>query len=438
MHRREETILYKNLLQELLQKEGFSLPKYSTARDGASHMPIFSSVVEIEGKSFVGDVARSKKQAEVNAAKVALDQLKKRFNARSKSATSLPPGFSTGFSVEEHLQLASLQSESITIMNSEQGKPLSVQVSYVRINEDRAGKTQEDKSRVEDDSSTLPVATILKDDQGPHSSNEIMINDIGHSNWPATSRHKPGFEVATEKEDHVEDTLSEVGSSSPSTPSDSSDRLIEDMNSEFPTGQPTCSLLSNRVRVYRCKPDMTLPEGATLLPFSDDMWVAVMLSGSNHEGENLEDGFMDEIGSSSVNVAAIHQDDHVKHSPRKIMVNGNDYIDNLASSLDNLDVEVSTKEEDRVESILFEDCKASPCTASNFSKQPTADVASEISAAETTCSLLQNRVQVYPRKPGTVLPEGASVLPFSDDMWVAVSLDLSNHEMQSRSDVLFS
>ncbi|KAJ6792267.1 double-stranded RNA-binding protein 1-like [Iris pallida] len=391
-------------------------------------MPIFSSIVEIEGESFVGDVARSKKQAEMNAAKVAWDQLKKRFNARSKSATRLPPGFSAGLSVEEHLRLASLQSESISIKNLEQGKPLSVPVSYVKINEDRAGKNQEEKSRVEDDSSTLPVSTILKDDQGAQSSNGIMVNGIVRSKRPPISHHKSDFEVATEKEDHEKDTLSEVGSSSSSTPSDSSNPPIEDMISSFPTGQITSSLQSNRVRVYHRKPDMRFPKGATLLPFSDDMWVAVMLDGSNHEGKKLEDDLKDENDSSSVTVAAIHQDYHLKPSSREIMVNGNDHTYNLASSLHNLDMDVSTKKEDRLENILFEDWKPSSYPASNFSDHPTADVDSEFSAAQTTCSLHLNRVLVYPRKRGMVLPKGASVLPFSDDTWVAVSLDLSNHE----------
>ena len=59
------------MLQELATKKGISLPKYKTASNGASHMPSFSSTIEIGGSSFIGDVANSKKQAEMNAAKVA-------------------------------------------------------------------------------------------------------------------------------------------------------------------------------------------------------------------------------------------------------------------------------------------------------------------------------------------------------------------------------
>ena len=70
--------LYKNLLQELVQKEGFSLPVYNTNRFGEVHVPIFVSTVEIEGEVFKGHEERTKKQAEMNAAKIAYTSLKER------------------------------------------------------------------------------------------------------------------------------------------------------------------------------------------------------------------------------------------------------------------------------------------------------------------------------------------------------------------------
>ncbi|XP_027924994.1 double-stranded RNA-binding protein 1-like isoform X3 [Vigna unguiculata] len=68
--------LYKNLLQELAQKEGFRLPIYTTNKNGEAHMPIFVSQVEVEGALFTGQKAKSKKQAEMSAAKVAYMALK--------------------------------------------------------------------------------------------------------------------------------------------------------------------------------------------------------------------------------------------------------------------------------------------------------------------------------------------------------------------------
>jgi len=69
--------MYKNLLQELIQKEGgLQLPVYSTAKSGEAHRPTFTSQVEIEGKVYTGQESKTKKQAEMSAAKVAYTTLK--------------------------------------------------------------------------------------------------------------------------------------------------------------------------------------------------------------------------------------------------------------------------------------------------------------------------------------------------------------------------
>ncbi|KAK7268880.1 hypothetical protein RIF29_21589 [Crotalaria pallida] len=74
----DQTGLYKNLLQELVQKEGLRLPSYNTNKYGEAHMPIFVSQVEIQGEKFTGQEAKSKKQAEMSAAKVAYLTMKDR------------------------------------------------------------------------------------------------------------------------------------------------------------------------------------------------------------------------------------------------------------------------------------------------------------------------------------------------------------------------
>lgn len=65
-------------MQELVQKEGIPLPIYSTNIKGESHVPVFVSTVEIEGQIFIGEEAKTKKNAEINAAKVAYNTLKER------------------------------------------------------------------------------------------------------------------------------------------------------------------------------------------------------------------------------------------------------------------------------------------------------------------------------------------------------------------------
>ena len=44
------------------------------------------------------------------------------------------------------------------------------------------------------------------------------------------------------------------------------------------------------------------------------------------------------------------------------------------------------------------------------------------------CYMLTNRIQVYPRNTDMAIPEGATMLPFSDNAWVAVSLPYCNND----------
>lgn len=72
----DETGVCKNLLQETAQRAGIRLPTYTTIRSGPGHLPLFTSSVEIAGMSFAGEPAKTKKQAEKNAAMAAWASLK--------------------------------------------------------------------------------------------------------------------------------------------------------------------------------------------------------------------------------------------------------------------------------------------------------------------------------------------------------------------------
>lgn len=67
-----ESGLCKNLLQEFAQKHGYPLPQYKSVRQGEEHSLVFSSTVEIAGVSYSGGCAKSKKEAEIKAARTAL------------------------------------------------------------------------------------------------------------------------------------------------------------------------------------------------------------------------------------------------------------------------------------------------------------------------------------------------------------------------------
>jgi len=54
------------------------LPTYWTDKSGEAHAPNFVSKVEIEGEIFTGQGAKTKKQAEMSAAKIAYTALQQR------------------------------------------------------------------------------------------------------------------------------------------------------------------------------------------------------------------------------------------------------------------------------------------------------------------------------------------------------------------------
>ncbi|KAM0935972.1 putative double-stranded RNA-binding domain-containing protein [Dioscorea sansibarensis] len=72
----DETGVYKNLLQETAHRAGLKLPVYTTVRSGPGHQPVFTCNVELAGMSFNGEPAKTKKQAEKNAAMAAWSALK--------------------------------------------------------------------------------------------------------------------------------------------------------------------------------------------------------------------------------------------------------------------------------------------------------------------------------------------------------------------------
>ncbi|KAL2549590.1 Double-stranded RNA-binding protein 2 [Forsythia ovata] len=86
----DETGVYKNLLQEVSQRVGSSLPAYTTFRSGLGHLPVFTGTVELAGVIFTGEPAKNKKQAEKNAAMSAwlsLKSLVQQFESSSSEKT---------------------------------------------------------------------------------------------------------------------------------------------------------------------------------------------------------------------------------------------------------------------------------------------------------------------------------------------------------------
>ncbi|KAG0474612.1 hypothetical protein HPP92_014298 [Vanilla planifolia] len=83
----DETGVYKNLLQEVAQRVGAPLPSYTTVHSGYGHRAMFSCTVELAEILFTGEPAKSKKQAEKNAAMASWNSLKQLARQEASSAT---------------------------------------------------------------------------------------------------------------------------------------------------------------------------------------------------------------------------------------------------------------------------------------------------------------------------------------------------------------
>ncbi|XP_047181239.1 double-stranded RNA-binding protein 1-like [Vigna umbellata] len=218
------TGLYKNLLQELTQKEGFRLPIYSTNINGEAHMPLFVSQVEVEGVLFTGQEAKSKKQAEMSAAKVAYMALKEH-KGKSDKSSSFP------FSNYE-------------------------------------GQV----SKFSPDHSESNVVFCLKHDANPTSSVGLgLVTSSEHSTDTlknvSTSGNTNGYtKVSTLSNDNSSPSLS--GSS----------KMVSETSDKSSTAVYTTSSCIKKIVVYSRKTNVEIDDDGTMLPISDDKWVAYSYS----------------------------------------------------------------------------------------------------------------------------------------------------------------
>ncbi|KAB2021266.1 hypothetical protein ERO13_D07G118900v2 [Gossypium hirsutum] len=251
---------YKNLLQELTQREEWSLPEYKTEKCGVPHRPIFFSSVEVGGDIFYGKGGKFKKEAEINAAKVAYTNLTERLQVSSSELCS--PQHLTS----EHLKVMST-SVLVTSMENEESK-------Y----DETGGKE-------------LAKSTTSNENSASCSRFVAVSPKQGIQGEPLKSLSSADLTTAVEIEEDAEEYVQEANTQgkegltcSESTRVDISSLSISHSNMEKDTGF-TSYLLNNRFRVYRRFPDIAFSQGITVLPISEDKWVAVSLEFPNERDD---------------------------------------------------------------------------------------------------------------------------------------------------------
>ncbi|KAA3487467.1 double-stranded RNA-binding protein 1-like isoform X2 [Gossypium australe] len=240
----EDSSLFKNLLQELTQKEGCPLPVYTTTRSGEAHASMFVSSVEVKGEAFTGQGARTKKQAEFLAAKVAYTKLKE---CKSKKvSTNITPAYH-----EQEVHVVS-SSHSPTNVNAGTEQNLGSKSGSLLNSSSTLGADRQDDrvnaTFMDHHSVQFPQPEMPTDWENSPSSPILSDHPLPEDN-PSTANIPSNHWVTT--------------------------NLVEDsMKQHVEMSSITCNRIIVRPRV----PNMKFPAGSTVLPMSDNVWVAVKLA----------------------------------------------------------------------------------------------------------------------------------------------------------------
>ncbi|XP_020589263.1 double-stranded RNA-binding protein 1-like isoform X2 [Phalaenopsis equestris] len=361
-NQQDEPNFYKNLLQQLAQKKGLCLPKYNTVSEDESHMRIFRSTVEIHGKSFVGDVGRTKKQAEMNAAKVALNHVEGRINSHSIRMTC-------GDAMDnlEHPKIHAEPPSSIT--TDERNQTAEENGAITEVTQPATGLSPKYQVKLND--SPIPAR------------NQPNLNAIPSS----TLKIKEAYQATCDINFQEKQNRFPVPISNENIKEKQANGKVED--ERVVTNKTDHEVLSNTSMIINELDDDTLFSDCT-----DKLNLSNLKLGSSTNSD---------INSQNVE----HHDE---------IFSGN-HVDQLNLTASKLDLDGKAKEEE-----------SNDCSSGDVDDNDNKVVDADIGKIFDSPSLLCNRVLVYPCKPDIVLPVGATLMPFSDSAWVAVSLDFSEHE----------
>ncbi|KAF8663849.1 hypothetical protein HU200_055184 [Digitaria exilis] len=460
------SVSYKNLLQELVQKEGVPLPVYATTLDVSNHSGTFVSTVEIQGTTFQGEPGNTKKQAEVNAAKVAFHHFKGRDKGSAFSAvyggSSMQQGTENLFSgqkikiiePEYSVPIVSMTKHSkdnglfaglissVTLVNWSFEATLIIPFDVMSMFMFCSCAVNHD-ARSAGSTNLLPVAATRQSPDKNGQSSKFEVNRL--------SIPEPSTEV------EVVDSSPEVDK--PSLPEPST--YTEVMNSspevdKLPLPLPEQSINAKGTDSSLKVDRLPLPEPSTEV---ETTYSSLQVD----ESSIPELSSYSEVMDSSPEVDKLplpEQSMDVKDTNSSLKVDKlplpepSTEIEVAYSSLDvdepsiperSTEVEVvdtsleageppipkATSEVKAMGSSLEHtstvDGHSPPIAPASTSNLTVPTTTMPVSSDGCGCYMQTNRIQVYPRHSDMAIPEGTTMLPISDDAWVAVSLPYSNN-----------
>ncbi|CAO2178078.1 unnamed protein product [Urochloa humidicola] len=400
------SVSYKNLLQELVQKQGFPLPVYTTTTNVSSHSGAFLSTVEIQGTTFQGEPGNTKKQAEMNAAKVAFQHFKDRDKGSACSAvhgrSSMQQGTENLFSEKNIKILSSMQQGSNNLFSGQKIKILTPE---------------------------FPVPVVSTATHGKDNDFDVVNNDARSA---GSANPLPVAATTQSLDENTQSANPEVDNSFLSEPSTE----VEAMNSSPEVEKLPLSEPSAGIEIMDLSPEvdkLSLPEQSMNVKVNESSLKVdkLHLPEPSTESEVIRSSLQVDkppIAEPSTEVEVMHSYLQVDKPP---IAEPSTQVEATDSSLKvgqppipkaSSEVEAMDSSLEHTSTVNGDSPSIAPTSASSLTV-PTMPVSSE----GCGCYMLTNRIQVYPRHTDMTIPEGATMLPFSDDMWVAVSLPYSNN-----------
>ncbi|PIA54107.1 hypothetical protein AQUCO_00900581v1 [Aquilegia coerulea] len=466
--------LYKNYLQELTRKEGFSIPNYMTTLSGASHVPTFTSTVEVEGGVYHGVAARTKKQAELNAAKVAYFSLKERQSKRIPAPlsnngdaqgslenvfSSLHSGITVVPAPLSHSDDAKVSLEDVFSSCRSRNTAVSAPLSH-------SGDAQVSLENVFSSShssiTVVPVPLSHSGDDKVSLENVFSSSHSGITAVPAPLSHSGDAEGSLENafsSSHSSITVAPA----PLSPSGDAKVSLENVFSSSHsavTAVPAPLSHSGAAQVTLENAISSSDSGITVIPAPlshsgvaqvphengvsiSHSSITVVPAPLSHSGN--AQGSLENVSSSLSGVTVDFQrkltwKDEDQEAPSDAI-----FSRRVKASADHSTtplLDPGTNSKSRIKNtasldVIYEHLQVpvpsipspefgtlSPTTVLEGSNFSATDLNSNLLAKEG--ALLCNRVMVYPRKPKLEFPKGTTLLPITDDHWVAVNLEYPN------------
>ncbi|CAO2182744.1 unnamed protein product [Urochloa humidicola] len=397
------SVPYKNFLQELVQKQGFPLPVYVTTSNVSNHSGAFISTVEIQGTTFQGEPGNTKKQAELNAAKVAFQYFKDRDKGSACSdvhgGSSMQQGTENLFSGQNIKILSPMQQGSKNLFSGQKINIVAPEFPIPVVSTAKHGKDNDfdvvnHDTRSAGSANPLPVAATTQSLEENTQTANLEINNLFLSE-PSTEVEAMNSSPEVEKLPLSEPSTGiEVMESSPEV-----DKL------SLPEQSMDVEVTESSLKVDK----LHLPEPS--------IEVEVIHLGHKPpiEPSTEVEAMRSSLQVDKPTIAEPSTEAEVTDSSLKV---GEPPIPKACSEVEAMDSSLEHK------STVNNSPSIAP-TSSNSLTVPTATM--PVSSDGCGCYMLTNRVRVYPRHTDMAIPEGATMLPFSDDAWVAVSLPYSNN-----------